>query len=40
MSIQVANAMCLHFRMLEEDIIKHTNAKCHCVYFSQLVEHY
>jgi hypothetical protein len=34
----MASVMCLHFSMQEEDILEHTNAKCHCVHFSQLVD--
>ena len=25
----MASVMCLHFSMQEEDILEHTNAKCH-----------
>ena len=25
----MASAMCLHFNMQEEDILEHTNGKCH-----------
>ena len=33
LSMLVANVMCLHFHMQEEDTLKHTNAKCHSCTF-------
>ena len=38
-NILMTNAVCLHVSMQVEDILEHTNVKCHCVHFSQLVEH-
>ena len=29
LSILMVSVMCLHFIMQEEDILEHTNAKCH-----------
>jgi hypothetical protein len=31
----MASVMCLHFTMLKEDILEHTNGKCHlCTLYS------
>ena len=35
MSIPTTSATCLQCNMYEEDILEHTNAKCHYVHFSQ-----
>ena len=29
LSIQLAKVVCLHINMQEEDILEHTNVKCH-----------
>ena len=29
LSILMASAMCLHFSMPKEDVLEHTNPKCH-----------
>ena len=35
----MTSAMHLHFSMQEEDNLEHANGKCHCVHFSQLLDH-
>ena len=36
MNILMASVMCLPLSKQEEDVLDHTNVKCHFVYFSQL----
>ena len=40
LSLLMASAMGLHFSIQEEDTFEHTNAKCICVHFTQLADHY
>ena len=35
----MTSVICLQLSMQEEAILEHTNGKCHCVHFSQLVDH-
>ena len=35
----MASVMCLHFCMQKEDILEHTDGKCHVRTLSQLVDH-
>ena len=36
----MTSVTCFHFSIQEEDILEHTNAKCHLCTLSQLVDHY
>jgi hypothetical protein len=39
LSILMTSVMCLHLSMQEEDILEHTNGKCHLCTRYQLVDH-
>ena len=40
LSILMTSVVCLHFSMKEDDVLEHTNIKCHLCTLSQHVGHY